>query len=172
MNEAEELPAEKVQAPRTEISKETSTEMNEAEEISAEKVAAPRAENLEGTLTETDEAEELPAEKVRTPRTKISKETLTEIDEAEELPAEKVQAPRAKILKETSTKVEEDFDWDAFEGTKSTNSTANKQEMMDLYDNTLSILQEKEVVDGKVISMNKREVVVDIGYKSDGIVSL
>jgi small subunit ribosomal protein S1 len=44
--------------------------------------------------------------------------------------------------------------------------------MMNLYDNTLSILQEKEVVDGKVISMNKREVVVDIGYKSDGIVSI
>ena len=77
-----------------------------------------------------------------------------------------------KVLKETSTKVEEDFDWDAFEGTKSTGTIASKQEMTDLYDNTLSILQEKEVVDGKVISMNKREVVVDIGYKSDGIVSV
>ena len=44
--------------------------------------------------------------------------------------------------------------------------------MTDMYDNTLSILQEKEVVDGRVISMNKREVVVDIGYKSDGIVSV
>jgi len=95
-----------------------------------------------------------------------------EINEAEEQSAEKVPAPRAKVLKETSTKVEEDFDWDAFEGTKSTGTSASKQEMTDLYDNTLSILQEKEVVDGKVISMNKREVVVDIGYKSDGIVSV
>lgn len=95
-----------------------------------------------------------------------------EINEAEELSAETVPAPRAKVIKETSTKVEEDFDWDAFEGTKSTSTTASKKEMMDLYDNTLSILQEKEVVDGKVISMNKREVVVDIGYKSDGIVSV
>lgn len=95
-----------------------------------------------------------------------------EINEAEELSAETVPAPRAKVIKETSTKVEEDFDWDAFEGTKSTGTTASKKEMMDLYDNTLSILQEKEVVDGKVISMNKREVVVDIGYKSDGIVSV
>ena len=41
-----------------------------------------------------------------------------------------------------------------------------------MYDNTLSILQEKECVDGIVISMNKREVVVNIGYKSDGIVSV
>jgi small subunit ribosomal protein S1 len=77
-----------------------------------------------------------------------------------------------KVLKETSAEAEEDFDWDAFEGTKSVNSTATKKEMTDLYDNTLSILQEKEVVDGRVISMNKREVVVDIGYKSDGIVSV
>ena len=86
--------------------------------------------------------------------------------------AEKVAAPAVRVLKETSAKADEDFDWDAFEGTKSVNSTASKKEMTDMYDNTLSILQEKEVVDGKVIAMNKREVVVDIGYKSDGIVSV
>ncbi|HEY3390710.1 MAG TPA: 30S ribosomal protein S1, partial [Prolixibacteraceae bacterium] len=86
--------------------------------------------------------------------------------------AEKVAAPAARVLKETSAKADEDFDWDAFEGIKAVNSVASKQEMTDMYDNTLSILQEKEVVDGKVIAMNKREVVVDIGYKSDGIVSV
>lgn len=89
-------------------------------------------------------------------------------DNAAELPA----TPVAKVLKETSATADEDFDWDAFEGIKSTNSTTSKQEMTDMYDNTLSILQEKEVVDGRVIAMNKREVVVDIGYKSDGIVSV
>ena len=77
-----------------------------------------------------------------------------------------------KVLKETSANADEDFDWEAFEGTKSVNTTASKQSMTEMYDNTLSILQEKEVVDGRVISMNKREVVVDIGYKSDGIVSV
>ncbi|PJF33468.1 MAG: 30S ribosomal protein S1, partial [Phototrophicales bacterium] len=41
-----------------------------------------------------------------------------------------------------------------------------------LYNNTLNTVTEKEVIEGTVISMNKREVVVDIGYKSDGIVSL
>jgi small subunit ribosomal protein S1 len=92
--------------------------------------------------------------------------------EAPSVEAEKVAAPAVRVLKETSAKADEDFDWDAFEGTKSVNSTASKKEMTDMYDNTLSILQEKEVVDGKVIAMNKREVVVDIGYKSDGIVSV
>jgi small subunit ribosomal protein S1 len=104
-----------------------------------------------------------------------------EINEAAELSAEVPQVaevaavpevPAPRVLKETSAKADEDFDWDAFEGTKSVNSSATKKEMTDMYDNTLSILQEKEVVDGRVISMNKREVVVDIGYKSDGIVSV
>jgi small subunit ribosomal protein S1 len=95
-----------------------------------------------------------------------------EINEAAEIAAEVPAAPVVRVLKETSAKADEDFDWDEFEGTKSVNSTASKKEMTDMYDNTLSILQEKEVVDGRVISMNKREVVVDIGYKSDGIVSV
>ena len=95
-----------------------------------------------------------------------------EVNEVAETPAEVPATPVVRILKETSAKADEDFDWDAFEGTKSVNTVASKQEMTDMYDNTLSILQEKEVVDGKVIAMNKREVVVDIGYKSDGIVSV
>ena len=95
-----------------------------------------------------------------------------EINEVAEVAAEVPATPVVRVLKETSAKADEDFDWDAFEGTKSVNSTASKKEMTDMYDNTLSILQEKEVVDGKVIAMNKREVVVDIGYKSDGIVSV
>ena len=86
---------------------------------------------------------------------------------AEEAKAEKVEAPKV-----TSKEADEDFDWEAFEGTSQEATGDKKDEMTALYNDTLSVLQEKEVVDGKVISLNKREVVVDIGYKSDGIVSL
>ncbi|WP_423127865.1 30S ribosomal protein S1 [Gaoshiqia sp. Z1-71] len=66
----------------------------------------------------------------------------------------------------------EDFDWDALE-TEDNGFAGQKQNAVEqLYDNTLNTVQEKEVLEGTVISMNKREVVVDIGYKSDGIVSL
>ncbi len=41
-----------------------------------------------------------------------------------------------------------------------------------MYDQTLSTITENEIVEGKVIAMNKREVVINIGYKSEGIVSL
>ncbi|QZE12997.1 30S ribosomal protein S1 [Halosquirtibacter laminarini] len=71
----------------------------------------------------------------------------------------------------TQVVVHEEFDWDAYEAGKTAAEVKDK-ELEAMYDNTLSALQEKEVVDGNVIAMNKREVVVNIGYKSDGIVSL
>jgi small subunit ribosomal protein S1 len=48
----------------------------------------------------------------------------------------------------------------------------NREELTKKYDVTLNTIKEKEVVEGTVISMNKREVVVNIGFKSDGIISL
>jgi small subunit ribosomal protein S1 len=63
------------------------------------------------------------------------------------------------------------FDWDAFEKGE-VFGTMSKEELEKAYDNTLNTVKDKEVVEGTVISMNKREVVVNIGFKSDGIVSL
>ena len=65
----------------------------------------------------------------------------------------------------------QDFDWEAFEKGEVYSSSV-KGEMEKAYDNTLNTVKDKEVVEGTVISMNKREVVVNIGFKSDGIVSL
>ncbi|MDR1517090.1 MAG: 30S ribosomal protein S1 [Dysgonamonadaceae bacterium] len=64
-----------------------------------------------------------------------------------------------------------DFDWDAYaEG--ETYSVENKEKLTESYNNTLNKINDKEVVTGIVTSMNKREVVVNIGYKSDGVVSM
>ena len=62
----------------------------------------------------------------------------------------------------------DDFDWDEFEN--GSTSTASKEEQEKAYDNTLSKIQDHEVVEGTVISIDKKEVVVNIGYKSDGII--
>ena len=62
-----------------------------------------------------------------------------------------------------------EFDWNAFESGADV-SSASHEEQEKVYDQTLGKVNEKEVVDGKVIAINKREVVVSIGYKSDGIV--
>jgi Ribosomal protein S1 len=63
------------------------------------------------------------------------------------------------------------FDWDAFESEQGLYDDS-KENILGKYDQTLSNVAVNEVVDGTVISMNKREVVVNIGYKSDGVVSL
>ncbi len=65
----------------------------------------------------------------------------------------------------------EEFDWAALEA-EDTGFSGKASGDVQLYEKTLNTVQEKEVIEGTVISMNKREVVVDIGYKSDGIVSL
>ena len=65
----------------------------------------------------------------------------------------------------------EDFNWDAYEN-GAAETSLSKEELEKAYDGTLNNVNSSEVVDGKVISMNKREVVVNIGYKSDGIIPL
>ena len=65
----------------------------------------------------------------------------------------------------------EDFDWDTFESEELRNSPKYK-EYESLYDETLSTVAVDEVVIGTVIQMTLREVVINIGYKSEGVVSL
>ena len=60
------------------------------------------------------------------------------------------------------------FDWDAFEGTNV--SAEDKKKIEDQYDQTLSKVVENEVVEGVVTSISKREVIVYIGYKSEGVI--
>ena len=65
----------------------------------------------------------------------------------------------------------EEFDWEKFESEENRTSTKYK-EFESLYDETLSTVAVDEVVLGTVIQMTPREVVINIGYKSEGVVSL
>jgi small subunit ribosomal protein S1 len=65
-----------------------------------------------------------------------------------------------------------DFDWDNLSNDGGFSQAKNKVEFEKMYDQTLSTITENEVIDGTVVSMNKREVVINIGYKSEGVVSL
>ena len=60
------------------------------------------------------------------------------------------------------------FDWDAFEG-KDLNAD-EKKKMEEMYDQTLSKVVENDVVEGVVTAISKREVIVNIGYKSEGVI--
>ncbi len=61
-----------------------------------------------------------------------------------------------------------DFNWDEFEN--GANAGTNKEAMQKAYDETLNKVTEHQVVEGTVIAADKKEVIVNIGYKSDGII--
>ena len=65
----------------------------------------------------------------------------------------------------------EDFDWEGFES-DGKKDTPKHKEYEAKYDETLSTIAVDEVVNGTVIQMTPREVVVNIGYKSEAVVSL
>ena len=92
--------------------------------------------------------------------------------------AEKIQ--NEEIIEEVSTAkagapasvaASDNFDWDAYENDGVSNDGAKKEDLEKAYENTLNTVKEHEVVEGTVIAINKREVVVNIGFKSDGVIS-
>jgi len=65
-----------------------------------------------------------------------------------------------------------DFDWGAIEDDRKGGSAEQRDTMEKAYEDTLSSISEKEVLMGTVVGMNKKEVVINIGYKSEGVVAI
>jgi len=103
------------------------------------------------------------------------------VDETEEAVREarlRKNIPEVDKIKKSEVKAEgthvpsiEDFDWESYESDGIKNSPRHK-EYEEMYNKTLSTVAVDEVVTGTVIHMTPREVVVNIGYKSEGVVSL
>ena len=69
--------------------------------------------------------------------------------------------------KDKKTNQVDDFDWEDFENT----TTITKEELDKAYEATLKKVSPHQIVDGTIISIDKDEVVVNIGYKTDGIIA-
>ncbi len=90
------------------------------------------------------------------------------LENAEEIEEQVIVKPAKK---NSNASVDNDkFDWDAFEndGFDAGEKAANEES----YSKSLSRINENEVVEGTVTSINKREVIVNIGYKSEGVISI
>jgi len=130
--------------------------MEENEKL-AEQPVETAAEAVNEVAPEVQEA-------VVAPAPEVQEEVAAAPEVIEEAPSEVKPQPAAPV-------VEAEFDWDAYE--KGDTLTADsKKELEKIYDETLNAIKDKEVVEGTVISINKREVVVNVGYKSDGIVPM
>ncbi|MEP3388253.1 MAG: S1 RNA-binding domain-containing protein, partial [Reichenbachiella sp.] len=119
-------------------------------------------------------------EELENQSTEAAKEAV--VEETAAAPAEEVkeEAPKAekKATKAPKTEVavvedEEEFDWDNVQP-KGFGDGYNKKQREDLealYGDSLNTIEEKQVVEGTVVSMTSRDVILNIGFKSDGLVS-
>jgi len=119
-----------------------------------------------------EQVENLQEEVVET-ELEVEDQELEEEEEEEDIYEEPISPVELKPIVNTHINVPVDeFNWDAFESDTVYDAETTIEELTALYDETLSTIQELEVVNGTVVAMNKREVVINIGFKSEGVVSL
>ena len=149
--------------------------MSEKEKnIAPEKEAAKASEEV---VAAEKQAEETTPEAVKAEETVEVKaeEAVAEIVEeevkAEEVVEETEAAPEE--AKETKPKTNDapEFDWDALEKKQDIYSKDERNKLENLYGDTLSAIVEHEVIPGTIVGITLREIVVNIGYKSDGILA-
>jgi len=133
---------------------------NKAEEANAEPV---KNEEVANQVEATEASKE---EVVAEAESKAA--TMQAEEEAKSAKAKKAEKPAAP--KET---VVEEFDWDSVstKGFGDGYSSKQKEEMAKMYEGTLSTVTEREVVKATVVSINSRDIILNIGFKSDGLVS-
>lgn len=166
----------KQEVPQNEAeSQETSTAP-----VQEEAVEEVKAEQEEAPAAKAEAAEAAPAKEES-----VTAEVVEEVAEApaakeEEAPAEeakaeaKKEAPKAEKPKKAATKPNDDFDWDEL-NTKSFGedySDEERKKLEALIEGTLTTVHEKEVVEGLVVGITDRDVILNIGFKSDGLVPL
>jgi len=134
--------------------------INENEELENELV--PKEESVENEVS-IDDAE-----------VEVSSEVIDEeTEDEEELIEDDADEVAAQLLKLKTEQISlENFDWTKYNNKWDVYSKDERSQLESMYDQTLSTIVENECVDGTVIAMNKREVVINIGYKSEGVVSL
>lgn len=188
MAESKETPAENAEEKKAETPKaaEKKAVKKEAAESSKEttKEETPKAKKADKAETDkkaveakkSDDAEkESKAKRVSKPRQKVEAREAAIVKDkttdAEEVKAEEKPQTREERQQELET-FRKEFDWDAIGKFDDKYSDKEQKELEEMYDETLTSIQEQDVIDGKIVSITSREVVVDIGYKSDGVISM
>ncbi|MEM1408725.1 MAG: hypothetical protein AAGG59_18220, partial [Bacteroidota bacterium] len=115
------------------------------------------------TVAETADTEksQKPAEKEEAPKAEVEVEAATPVEEKVEVVKETPESQK----KEKAPAQEEEFDWEAFEtkGFGEGYSQKERDEMAAVYEDTLTTIEEKELVQGVVVGINSRDVILNIG---------
>lgn len=145
--------------------KEEAPVAEEAAQAEAPAEEAPEASAEEAVEETSEEAPEAQAEEA------VAEEATEEPKAKEEAASEEAEAEEEATSYELMNASPEEVDWDELEATAPQAGTDVSEEEK-MYEATLGSLAEHQVVDGKIIAMTDREVIIDIESKSEGVVSL
>ena len=139
--------------------------INNPEEMAAQ--VENVAENVQETAAEVVETV---AEAAAEPVAEVAEAVAEVAEPAAEEPA---PAPRPRKMREFENAYAslENFSWDKIDTEESRYSADEKARLEDLYTKSFKSIDENAVIMGKVVSINAREVVVNIGFKSDGVIN-
>ncbi len=128
-------------------------------------------ETVEVPVVETEVlVEETPEVLVVEAEVPVEETPEVTVVETEEKKVEEVTEKLEEEEKVAEEKIPEEFDWDALEKKQDNYSAAERTKLEDIYSGSLSSIVEHEVIEGTVVGMSSREIVINIGYKSDGII--
>ncbi len=133
-----------------------------------EEVPTTETPIAEETIEVTAETESPEAEVESTPE-----EIISEVEAPQEEPVAEITPKTDKSKTETTAAPEpsSDFDWSMDKEGFASYDDGSKQSLIDMYKGTFNQLAENQVVKGTVVALNSKDVVVNVGYKSDGIVN-
>ncbi len=161
--ENEVTPAEETVKNEDTTVEETVEKKETPVEETAEKKEVPVAEDA-SEEKETEDAEEI--EGVKILQQEVEEEVVEE-EEVEEEVEEIVLDQDVEVVEETA---HDDFDWTAGKRNTSYYSEAEKTELSTLYASTLNYVGEGEVVKGRISDIRDGDVILEMGYKSDGLI--
>ena len=159
---------EDVTSSQNEASPQSGTDTT-AEETTTEEVVTSES------ATPSEEASDSASVEEKTVQTEksVSSESSEE-STSEEKPADEVEAPAESqpvTAKKSSQEEDADFDWESFEKGDEEYTSSQREALEKDYLSTLNTIESDQVIDGRVVSISDREVIVNINYKSDGIIS-
>ena len=147
------------------------TAQKTAEKKITEKKATPKKTNEENLVDSTNQIEQVVEDSSLDNVNESAK--ITESQNKKDLLSSQGNNQESSVMTErlTSSEEDKDFDWDIYEKGSVEYTDEIRQELEKDYENALSTIDSEQVLDGSVVSVTDREVIVNINYKSDGVIS-
>ena len=164
--------------PETEevaASEEPADAVEEATPVLEEAEAAhhePQANQEESAPVEAEESAPVEAEESAPVEVEVGEPKAVQPKVEALVSAPVVEPKPAKKSAPVIAPLQDDFDWEAYSGKSHHYPTEERRKMEDMYSGTLSTLNANEVVHATVVAVTDRDVVLNVGFKSDGLVAL